>query len=442
MSFWSNKLIVSIAVMLFIACSDDGASVAKPDNDAENAISSSTQKSSSSSDKARTSSSSNKSSSSVKEKSSSSQVKSSSSISSSSHKLSSSSSRIKSSSSFNYRSGINDDFSYGEYTDPRDGQKYRTANIGHTKWLAQNMNFATESSLCYDNDPAACKAQGRLYTWHDAQVICPEGWHIPNKQEYRDLMVMAHFYDKQRYDLTHIGFSPTPSGYAYENEFKQVNKSAYLWTSEDSLFNEDKDRGGQFCFELSLDDCYGTFFWDDKNDRKSAVRCINDTVQYFGYTGEYGKLVDERDGNEYRTVVIGDQTWIADDLRFKAKTDPYGRFTKEQLRGSDTLCPVGWHVASLYDWKDLINYVKSVDEFPEAVKAVDVWDKKLYGSNKLGLDITPYEENGNVTSYWTEWPAKDQDRTLPYIINIREEYAFTYLSDGPARIRCIKNNNE
>ena len=41
MRFWSNKFIVSIAVMLFIACGDDGASIAKPDNDAENAISSS-----------------------------------------------------------------------------------------------------------------------------------------------------------------------------------------------------------------------------------------------------------------------------------------------------------------------------------------------------------------------------------------------------------------
>ena len=455
MRFWSNKFIVSIAVMLFIACGDDGASIAKPDNDAENAISSSTHKPSSSSYKNKTSSSSNKSSSSVKEKSSSSQIKSSSSISYSSQELSSSSSIIRSSSAYSYTIALNKDYSYGEYTDPRDGQTYRTANIGHTKWLAQNMNFATETSQCYRNDSAACRAQGRLYTWYDAQVVCPEGWHIPNKQEYYDLIIMAHSYDRYRYDLTHIGFSPTPSGYVYEKDFKKVNVAAYLWTSVDTLFSEDIDRGGHFCLEignpLNSENCYSTFGWDDKNNMKTAVRCVNDTVQYFGYTGEYGKLVDERDGNEYRTVVIGSQTWLADDLRFEADPDLNGRYPKEQFQGCDTLCPIGWHVPSKNEWEKLIKYVNSVDEFPEAVKTVDVWDKKLYGSNKLGLDITPYEENGDYTSYWTEWPSQDQDHTHPTILYIQEYkknaasdigYTTGYLNSGSARIRCIKNNNE
>lgn len=460
MRFWSNKFIVSIAVMLFIACGDDGASIAKPDNDAENAISSSIEKSSSSSSKAKSSSSSKKSSSSATEKNlsskaSSSSQKSSSSISSSSQKQSSSSSFIRSSSSYNYNSGINKNFSYGEYTDPRDGQTYRTANIGHTKWLAQNMNLATETSLCYRNDSAACKAQGRLYTWHDAQVVCPEGWHIPNRQEYYDLMVMAHSYDRFRYDLTHIGFSPTPSGYAYEKDFKEVNRAAYLWTSVDTLFNEDKDVGGHFCLEiynrLNGKNCYNTFGWDDKNNMKTAVRCVNDTIQYFGYTGEYGKLVDERDGNEYRTVVVGNQTWIADDLRFEADPNLNGRYEKEQFQGCDTLCPAGWHVPSQHEWEILINYVNSVDEFPEAVKAVDVWHRFLYGSNKLGLDITPYEENGDYTSYWTEWPAEEQSHTHPTIIIIHEYkkydaedigYSFRWLDTYSARIRCIKNKDE
>ncbi|MBQ5464169.1 MAG: hypothetical protein IIT53_09155 [Fibrobacter sp.] len=456
MRFWSNKFIVSIAVMLFIACGDDGASIAKPDNDAENAISSSIEESSSSSSKAKSSSSSKKSSSSATEKnlsskaSSSSQKISSSSISSSSQKQSSSSS-IRSSSSFYYISIINDEFSYGEYTDPRDGQTYRTANIGHTKWLAQNMNLATETSQCYENDPAACKVQGRLYTWHDAQVVCPEGWHTPSKQEYLDLMVMAHKYDDFRYDLNHIGFSPTPSGYFYKDEFNEVNHSAYLWTSEDTLFSDGDTRGGQLCLELSLFDCYGTFGWSDKDNAKKAVRCINDTVQSFGYTGEYGKLVDERDGNEYRTVVIGNQTWIADDLRFKVSPDSNGKYSKKQLKGCDTLCPAGWHVPTEYEWEHLIKYVNTVDEFPEAVKAVDVWDKNIYGSNKLGLNITPYEENGKITSYWLAWPARDQDYKFPGIIYIQESYGNSpgdkgyrtgYLTEESARIRCLKNQDE
>jgi uncharacterized protein (TIGR02145 family) len=97
---------------------------------------------------------------------------------------------------------------FGELQDGRDGKVYATIQIGDQNWMAQNLNIGemiegiiemTDDGIiqkyCYENDPVNGDVFGGLYTWGEminynlesTQGICPEGWHIPSEEEWRQL---------------------------------------------------------------------------------------------------------------------------------------------------------------------------------------------------------------------------------------------------------------
>jgi len=92
------------------------------------------------------------------------------------------------------------------FTDPRDVKTYRTTKIGVKVWMAQNLDFKTENgSWCYENNESNCDIYGRLYNWNTAmsgstssaknpsgvQGVCPDGWHLPSRQEWGELAIAA-----------------------------------------------------------------------------------------------------------------------------------------------------------------------------------------------------------------------------------------------------------
>jgi len=86
--------------------------------------------------------------------------------------------------------------------DTRDQQTYDIAYIGSQVWMAENLNYESDSgSFCYDDDETYCNLYGRLYSWDVAMTtkntnstfpenkgVCPDHWHIPSETEWRTLI--------------------------------------------------------------------------------------------------------------------------------------------------------------------------------------------------------------------------------------------------------------
>lgn len=77
----------------------------------------------------------------------------------------------------------------GSFTDPRDGNVYKTVKIG-TQWMmAENLAYKPASGIfwAYNNDTNNVAKYGYLYDWNTAQSIAPAGWHLPSKDEWKTL---------------------------------------------------------------------------------------------------------------------------------------------------------------------------------------------------------------------------------------------------------------
>ena len=192
------KFLLMSLVVLMAACNDSTGSSAEE----ASSESSSSSTSSSSVETGKSSSVPNSVSSSSEEVSSSSEESGSSSsqgVSSSSEAVSSSVETSSSSIDAEPSFCANIMLSNNAICDSRDGQVYTTTVIGTQTWMAENLNFETNSgSYCYADGECV---DGRFYTWEAAmdganssdlnpsgvQGICPQGWHLPSKVEWETL---------------------------------------------------------------------------------------------------------------------------------------------------------------------------------------------------------------------------------------------------------------
>jgi uncharacterized protein (TIGR02145 family) len=133
------------------------------------------------------------------------------------------------------------------FTDERDGQEYPYIEVGETLWMADNLNYEGEGSYCYDANSEECKNFGRLYIWNSAVKYCPEGWRLPNDEDWKTLIRNHGGIEYAGKDLKaggESGFNALMAGYRDKHNFYgKVNESAYFWSSTEQNENYASFRG-------------------------------------------------------------------------------------------------------------------------------------------------------------------------------------------------------
>lgn len=145
------------------------------------------------------------------------------------------------------------------FTDPRDGLSYDIVQIGPQTWMAENLNYETEGSACPEGDNRNCSKYGRLYTWKAAQKACPEGWRLPDRADFEQLIASAGGTDlasgmavageklkstsgwfKKGNGSDEFGFNALPAGYrlggseSAPGKFDGIGGYAHLWSASET----------------------------------------------------------------------------------------------------------------------------------------------------------------------------------------------------------------
>ena len=229
---------------------------------------------------------------------------------------------------------------------------------------------------------------------------------------------------------------------------------------------------------------------------------INADYAYFCYGKEwkrfygnenitYGKLLDERDGQIYRTVKIGKQTWMAENLNYadsaqtpsleescwcyEYKDDncvlygrhynwysvfkpdnpldctPYPCKLKQLTTDVQGFCPMGWHLPVQTEWQDLFDEVGGSSVAGERLKSVVGWDNNGNGTDVYGFSALPAGERDEIMQWGYSgktalfWSYTDNGENDPHFVDFsydRESAVLGSYKYSAISIRCIKDEDE
>ena len=210
----------------------------------------------------------------------------------------------------------------------------------------------------------------------------------------------------------------------------------------------------------------------------SVYKCV--TTEYLNQemlaAGKYGELLDVRDSQVYRTVQIGEQVWMAQNLNFRytqptadedsssfccegdstscakfgrlymwsATMDSVGMYS-ENGKGCgygltcspnnpvQGLCPMGWHVPDTSEWRVLTEYVGGYEVAGKKLKSLGKWFNDLNGTDNYGFSALPtghyIYKGGCYDTYKSTdlWSSTDSDYYGAFY-----RYTYTKASDhGP-----------
>jgi uncharacterized protein (TIGR02145 family) len=177
-------------------------------------------------------------------------------------------------------------------------------------------------------------------------------------------------------------------------------------------------------------------------------------------------FTDTRDGQKYRTVHIGNQVWIAENLNYKMGRSwcyndsdtyckKYGRLYNWYT--AKEACPIGWRLPTSDDWGELIEYTGDWENAATMLKAASGWvdydDKSGNGTDKFGFSALPggdrdsynndsFNNAGSTGTWWVTTESGAGGMTC-WIISNGKEYASNHGADrnDGYSVRCLKDSS-
>jgi len=193
--------------------------------------------------------------------------------------------------------------------------------------------------------------------------------------------------------------------------------------------------------------------------------------------------VSDIDGNSYKVVKIGDQIWMAEnlkttrysngdsisitesDLAWKQAINGVSCYYENKVANKDTFgmlynyhamkdtrnaCPNGWRVSTTNDWVKLIEHLGGAGVAGQKLKATIGWDGEAgIGANIGGFTAFPAglrNQNGGFNykrRYAYFWTSTELDIDNAWVYNIDRGVAEVYVYDEVklygASCRCVKN---
>jgi uncharacterized protein (TIGR02145 family) len=217
----------------------------------------------------------------------------------------------------------------------------------------------------------------------------------------------------------------------------------------------------------------------DDNEPSSGNSTNGKTTALFNPDVTYGTMTDQ-DGNVYKTVTIGTQSWMAENLRttryndgttipnvldndeWKALTSgaycnynnttrtdtiaTYGRLYNWYAVNTGKLAPTGWHVATDVEWTQLTDYL-SIFEGKLRETGTSHWASPNTGAtNETGFTALPGGSrfNGTFTSigyygYW--WSATESITNYAWYRGITDTdiYRDDNVKELGFSVRCVRD---